>query len=578
MDVHRYKTPPPTALRDINAALRALRIKEQTGADYMVKKLGLRPTWPFWSRLPHINMFTSITPDHLHQLLKGVFLEHLVKWFLSKHLIGHKIIDSRYQLMSPHHGMQHFPHGITSVSQWTGREVRGMMKCFICIIAGTTHLAAIRAARSLLDFIYISHFTNASETDLSRMDSLIKSWDQQKNIFMSSGACDSFDSIPKLHMIQHYIHFTREVGATDGFNSESPERHHRECAKKGYQESNKNEATEQMTIYLQRHESLTSWSAFMDWRNDNDSEGHDSDEESDENEDGYPDMETQHALHCLHAPRSLLAFEETQGLVLYPNPSTLHANSPTSDMRTKSLGWISSELNIAANSFFNSTSQFLHRQLGNIAPTLMEYDTFDLFRSITLVHTDNPGGAVYGTWREVIRASPPRRSVNRRRYCRKAKQDTALMLEQPELEGLQSMSTVLYLIYINILLLGYRAVRVKTIFLLPRRIRHLYSGILAYVELFTRFGHGPSNEPAGLYQTSHSLTNGSVRQSLVIPVEKIRMSCHLAPRFHTLSTESREKASLPDGDILDVCKSFYFNPFSSHFMYSYMNHWHSYRN
>ncbi|KAF8593704.1 hypothetical protein BDV93DRAFT_460470 [Ceratobasidium sp. AG-I] len=40
--------------------------------------LSLKPVWPWWGDLPHINLVRCITPDLLHQLYQGIFKSHLV--------------------------------------------------------------------------------------------------------------------------------------------------------------------------------------------------------------------------------------------------------------------------------------------------------------------------------------------------------------------------------------------------------------------------------------------------------------------------------------------------------------------
>ena len=103
------------------------------------ERLGLRACQPFWKDLPHANIFTALTPDILHQLHKGMFKDHLVKWVTKAISGGGKDeIDSRFKAMPKHSGLRHFKNGISSVTQWTGNEYKNMERVFLGVSAGAS--------------------------------------------------------------------------------------------------------------------------------------------------------------------------------------------------------------------------------------------------------------------------------------------------------------------------------------------------------------------------------------------------------------------------------------------------------
>ena len=115
---------------------------------------------------------------------------------------------------------------------------------------------------------------------------------------------------------------------------------------------------------------------------------------------------------------------------------------------------------------------------------------------------------------------------------------------------------------------GYRAVRVKVIFLLPRRLRSIFPRPLVYVEYFSKFGPIPSST-SRLHSVYQSMSSGS-RKIAILPLETIHMPCHLAPNFGKLDEELWNSL-----DILEDCKYFYLNHYCSNWMYSWVAYWRS---
>jgi hypothetical protein len=182
-DCGEYKKSTPRTEQSFISTLQ----RRKNGEDPVEFDLeGLREIYsPFWAELPHSNIFLAITPDILHQLHKGVFKDHFVKWCTS--LVGEEAIDTRFRAMSTHPYLRHFKKGISLISQWTGKEHKEMQKVFLGVLAGIAPPRLLAAARGLLDFIYYAQYQSHTTVTLQRMQEALDLFHANKDVFIDEG-------------------------------------------------------------------------------------------------------------------------------------------------------------------------------------------------------------------------------------------------------------------------------------------------------------------------------------------------------------------------------------------------------
>ncbi|KAG9084267.1 hypothetical protein FS749_005361 [Ceratobasidium sp. UAMH 11750] len=249
------------------SSLLALDRYLETGRKKTLDTLGLKPWWPWWADLPGVEFATCITPNLLHQIHKGLFKGHAMRWI--QHLLGEPAVDERFVSMTRAKDLRHFKRGISVVSQWTGREAKEMEKVFLPLLAEHPALPndLVAFIRALLDFSYIARAARLTDTKLDELREAHAEMHHLKRVLVTSGIYKRlarFDRIPKWHMISHYADSIRELGTPDGYNMEAPEYLHIVYVKRGFEASNKRDAIPQIIKYCQRLEALRIHRAHLD--------------------------------------------------------------------------------------------------------------------------------------------------------------------------------------------------------------------------------------------------------------------------------------------------------------------------
>ncbi|KAG0701249.1 hypothetical protein DFH29DRAFT_982811 [Suillus ampliporus] len=192
-----------------------LRCREHT--DLLVQELEHAHLWyeygivqevvPFTNDFPRADIHELLSPDLLHQIIKGTFKDHLVDWveeYFAAEIMDD--IDRRYSnkiaAVAPFAGLQCFPEG-HGFKQWTGDDSKALMKVYLPAIKGHIPWDVVRAFSAFLDFCYIVRRDTITEDDLIQLQDALNRFHQYHKIFKTTGVVLGF-SFPHQHSLNHY--------------------------------------------------------------------------------------------------------------------------------------------------------------------------------------------------------------------------------------------------------------------------------------------------------------------------------------------------------------------------------------
>ncbi|KAF9488379.1 hypothetical protein BDN71DRAFT_1485108 [Pleurotus eryngii] len=186
---------------------------------------------PFTQHFPWADIHKLLTPDLLHQLIKGTFKDHLVTWveeYLT-HTHGERValayiqeIDQRVSAVPVYPGLD--------FSQWTGDDSKALMKVYISAIAGLVPSKMVQCIAAFMECCYIARRNAITSLDLKEFERHVICFHEARAIFVETGVRTSI-SLPRQHSLVHYASKIELFGLPNGHCSSITESKHIKAVK-----------------------------------------------------------------------------------------------------------------------------------------------------------------------------------------------------------------------------------------------------------------------------------------------------------------------------------------------------------
>ncbi|KAI0740221.1 hypothetical protein C8Q76DRAFT_765248 [Earliella scabrosa] len=221
-------------------------------------------SYPFTVGFPRADIHEMLSPDLLHQIIKGTFKDHLVTWVEEYLVLTHRKtaaaviladIDRRIAAAPHFPGLRRFPEG-RGFKQWTGDDSKALMKVYLGAIVGYVPTKMVQCLSAFLEFCYLVRRNVITTTTLLQIEDALARFHRDRVIFEETGVLLDGFSLPRQHSLKHYPMLIQLFGAPNGLCSSITESKHIKAVKEPYRRSNRFEALGQMLLTNQRLDKL----------------------------------------------------------------------------------------------------------------------------------------------------------------------------------------------------------------------------------------------------------------------------------------------------------------------------------
>ncbi|KAI1790354.1 hypothetical protein LXA43DRAFT_1148653 [Ganoderma leucocontextum] len=219
---------------------RSRQQRQAADAAFLIEELwdvfGINPdVTPFTTHFPRADIHELLTPDLLHQVIKGTFKDHLIEWVLEYIRLtapsereANRIIDDidrRISGVPCFPGLCRFPQG-RNFKQWTGDDSKALMKVFLPAIAGHVPDKMVQCLAAFLDFCYLARRPSHDSRTLDVMRGLLTHFHDLRSIFVEAGVRVNGFILPRQHLLVHYVRNIQLFGSPNGLCSSITESKH----------------------------------------------------------------------------------------------------------------------------------------------------------------------------------------------------------------------------------------------------------------------------------------------------------------------------------------------------------------